>query len=73
MNIDFGFPFVPDTSTVIELKISNRGFGFTHLVDFNALTFPDTTYNYIFFKRINLLIATKKLNESNTTMGISLS
>jgi len=70
MNINLGFPFVPDSTSVIELKISNRGVGLINLVDFYSSLFPDASYNFYFFQRINLLLAFKKVNDSSTVINL---
>jgi hypothetical protein len=70
VDITFGFPFVPATPDVIEVKISNRGVGIIGLNDFYGSSYTDGSYSYYFFKRINLLLAYKSYNDSSSTINL---
>jgi hypothetical protein len=69
INVDFGFPFVPDTSDVAELKISSRGVALIGLANFYNRVYSDSSYSFYFFKRINLVLALKTSNNSSPTIN----
>lgn len=68
INIDFTYPFVPDTTNVVELKISNRGVALIGLDNFYTSTYNDGSYLFYFFKRINLVLGLKQSNNSSPTI-----
>lgn len=69
INIDFGFPFVPDSTNVAELKISYRGAALIGLANFYTRTYSDGSYLFYFFKRINLILAKKMVNDSSININ----
>lgn len=69
INIDFGFPFVPDSTNVAELKISSRGAALIGLANFYTRTYSDGSYLFYFFKRINLVLAKKMVNDSSVNIN----
>jgi hypothetical protein len=70
LGINLEFPFVPDTTSLIELKISNRGVGLINLPDFYSNSLPTASYTFYFFQRVNLLLGVKKFNDSSTTINL---
>lgn len=59
MNVQFA-TYVPTADDTIELKILPRTVGLITIPSFWNPSFVDTTYNFFFFKNINLLIGNRK-------------
>jgi hypothetical protein len=72
VNIDFTYPFVPDSTNVVELKISNRGVALIGLSNFYNYAFSDGSYTFYFFKRINLILGLKNANDNSATINLGV-
>lgn len=70
LSVDYGFPFIPDSTSQVEFKITSRNYGIIKLTDFVSGPIPDTSYTYYFFQRINVLQANKKINDGSTTVNL---
>ena len=68
IDVDLGFPFIPNTLSVAEFKFSQRGVGIIGLTNFMTNSYLDTSYTFYFFKRLNLIHAHKIINDSSTTV-----
>ena len=59
---------MPDSTNVAELKISSRGAALIGLANFYTRTYSDGSYLFYFFKRINLVLAKKMVNDSSVNI-----
>ena len=61
---------MPDSTNVVELKISNRGVALIGLNNFYNYIYNDVSYNFFFFKRINLIQGVKNVNDNSPTINL---
>jgi hypothetical protein len=69
MNIDFTYPFVPDSTNIVELKISSRGVALIGLNSFYNYIYDDGSYDFFFFRRINLILGVKNVTDNSPTIN----
>lgn len=54
----------------MELKISSRGVALIGLNNFYNYIYNDASYNFFFFKRINLILGVKNVNDNSPTINL---